>query len=131
VGEWCGWDAHGGVELTWSEGHVWRGEADIRAEGKFKFCVIHPDGYLGWELGVEDRLMEYGAAEVECVFDVAGEQITHGCRAVDVRQPRLPPVRRRCLLLALDCLVYTRGSTVYRRIRAVAPSAQLIASCRP
>jgi hypothetical protein len=103
VGEWCGWDAHSGVELTWSEGHVWRGEARLRADSKFKFCVIHPDGYLGWELGMHDRLMEYGAAEVQCTFNVAGEQITHGCRPVHVVQPKLPPVRRR-LSLALACL---------------------------
>jgi hypothetical protein len=64
-----------------------------QADGKFKFAVIHPDGYVGWELGVEDRLMEHGVAELECTFDVLGQKVIHGCRPVDVAKPRLPPVR--------------------------------------
>lgn len=51
------WDAHRGVQLQWSEGHVWRASAALPAESKvsFKFVKLSQDGgFVEWEEG-EDR----------------------------------------------------------------------------
>lgn len=68
------WDANKGLELAWSDGHVWQGEAVLPSgsDVEYKVVVVRGGGGAEWEGGDNRKLKPEGeTVEVEAALESA------------------------------------------------------------